>query len=120
MMNPILAKQFQSPQWQRDITILSAFPSAEVNHQARAVDILNLKMSPFLKSQTTGIDHREAGSIALQPDEAKSSANLIRAQDDRKLLFARRANKVENGEVLVESVLEEKLDAAQGNGDAAA
>jgi len=77
MMNPILAKQFQSPQWQRDITIFSAFPSPDVNHQARAVDILNLKMSPFLMSQTTGIDHREAGSIALQSDSVRRPSSRL-------------------------------------------
>ena len=120
MTNPILAKQFQSPHRQRDIPILSAFPLPEVNHPARAIDILNLKMSSFQEPQTTGINRREASPITLQPDEAENPTNLLRAQDDRKLLFASRANKVENGEVSLESVLEEKLDTAKSNGDAAA
>jgi len=117
MMNPILAEQFQRPQWQRDIPIFSAFPLPEVNHSAGAIDILNLKMSPFLKPEPTGINRREASPMALQPDEAENPTDLVRAQDGRKLLFASRANKVEDGEIPLESMLEEELDAAQSDSE---
>ena len=59
-------------------------------------------------------------AVAREPDAIENLADLFEAQDDRELLFARRANEAEYGKVFVESVLEEKLDAAQGNGDAAA
>jgi len=49
----------------------------------------------------------------LKPDEAKNLTNLI---DDRELLLAGRTNQIESGDVSVENLLEEELDATQGNG----
>lgn len=77
-------------------------------------------MGAFLKTETAGVDRREAGPRAWPPQEAKNPANLIRAEDDRQILLAGRTNKVESREVFVESVLEEEPDAAQGDGGGAA
>jgi hypothetical protein len=87
-----------------------------VNHLPRAIDIGNLKMGSLLQPQTTGVDRRETGPIALQPDEAKNLTNLIGTEDDREFLLAGRTNQVESGDVSFENLLEEELDATQGNG----
>ena len=73
-------------------------------------------MGSLLQPQTTGVDRREAGPIALKPDEAKNLTNLIGTEDDRELLLAGRTNQIESGDVSVENLLEEELDATQGNG----
>ncbi len=116
MGDPILAQQFESPVWEGDVAIFTAFTKADVDHQARAIDICNAKMSPFLKPQTAGIDGRETDAVTLKPDEAENLENFIMAEDDGKPLLTRRANQVESGQVSVENLLEEELDAAQGNG----
>jgi hypothetical protein len=107
-----LAKQFEGPERQRDITIFSAFTIPEMDHHPRAVEIRNLKMGPFLKSQTAGVDCRETGAIGGKPDVSENSANLIRAQDGWKLLLAMGTDKVEDGKISVEGMFEEELDAA--------
>jgi hypothetical protein len=52
-----------------------------MDHHPRAVEICNLKMGPFLKPQTAGVDCRETGAVGGKPDQSENSANLIRAQD---------------------------------------
>jgi hypothetical protein len=116
MGDPILAQQLESPRREGDVAIFTTFPKADVNHLPRAIDIGNLKMGSLLQPQTTGVDRREAGPIALQPDEAKNLKNLIGTEDDRELLLAGRTNQIESGDVSVENLLEEELDATQGNG----
>jgi hypothetical protein len=116
MSDPILAEQFEGPGRKWNITIFRPFATPEVDHPPRAVDIRNPKMSSLLKAQTAGIDGREAGPVALKPDEAENLENLIMAENNGKLLLAGRANQVKSREVSVENLLEEELDAAQGNG----
>jgi hypothetical protein len=65
-----------------------------MDHHPRAVEIRNLKMGPFLKSQTAGVDRRETGAIGRKPEKLENSANLIRAQDGWKLLLAMGTDKV--------------------------
>jgi hypothetical protein len=86
-----------------------------MDHHPRAVEIRNLKMGPFLKSQTAGVDRRETGAIGGKPEKLEDSSNFIRAQDGWKLLLAMGTDKVENGKISVESMFEEELDAAQSN-----
>jgi hypothetical protein len=86
-----------------------------MDHHPRAVEIHNLKMSSFLKAQTAGVDRRETGAVAWKPDQLENSANLMRAEDNWKLLLAMRTDKVENGKISVEGMFEEELDPAQSN-----
>jgi hypothetical protein len=88
-----------------------------MDHHPRAVEIRNLKMSSFLKAQTAGVDCRQTGAVGGKPEEMENSANLIRAEDNWKLLLAMGTDKVENGKISVEGMFEEKLDAAQSNRD---
>jgi hypothetical protein len=88
-----------------------------VEHHPGAIDILDLKLSSLLKPQTAGIDSREADAVDWNLDEAENPANLIGAEDDRQLFLAGRANKAQSGQVLVESMLEEELDAAQSDSE---
>jgi hypothetical protein len=86
-----------------------------MDHHPRAVKIRNLKMGSFLKSQTAGVDRRETGAVGGKPEELENSANLIRAQNGWKLLFAMGTDKVENGKISVKGMFEEELDTAQSN-----
>jgi hypothetical protein len=88
-----------------------------MDHHPRAVEIHNLKMSSLLKAQTAGVDCRETGAVGWKPEELENSANLMRAEDNWKLLLAMGTDKVENGKISVEGMFEEELDAAQSNRD---
>jgi len=88
-----------------------------VKHHPGTIDILYLKLSPLLESQTAGVDGRETDSVARNLDEAENLVNLIGAEDGRKLFLVGRAKEVQSGQVLVEGLLEEELDAAQSDGE---
>jgi hypothetical protein len=83
-----------------------------VEHLPGTIDILDLKLSPLLESQTAGVDGRETDSVARDLDEAENLMNLLGAEDGWKLFLVGRANEVQSGQVLVEGLLEEELDAA--------
>jgi hypothetical protein len=88
-----------------------------VEHQPGTVDILDLKLSPLLEPQTAGVYGRETDSVARNLDEAENLVNLIGAEDGGELFLVGRANEAQSGQVLVEGMLEEELDAAQSNGE---
>jgi hypothetical protein len=108
----MLAKQFQSARGQGNIAILGAFAVVDVEYHPGTIDLLDLKLSPFLESQTAGVDGRETDSVAWDLDQAEKLVNLLDAENGRKLFLAGRANEVQGRQVLVESMLEEELDAA--------
>jgi hypothetical protein len=88
-----------------------------MEHHPGTIDIPDLKLRPFLEPQTAGVDGRETDSVAWDLDQAEKLVNLLDAENGRKLFLAGRANEVQGGQILVEGVLVEELDAAQGDGE---
>jgi hypothetical protein len=91
-----------------------------MEHHPGTIDIPDLKLRPFLEPQTAGVDGRETDSVGWNYDEAEKLVNLLDAENGRKLFLAGRANEVQGRQVLVEGVLVEELDAAQGDGEGTA
>jgi len=56
MRDPVVAQQFQRALWQGDLPIFPAFAMPDVDHHARAVDILHVKVGALLQAQPTGGD----------------------------------------------------------------
>ena len=117
---PVLAEQLQGRVGQGDVTILAALAVMDVNQLPGAVDVTDLEVSAFLQAQSTGIDGGETSPIAKQSDLRENLSHFFPAEDDGQLLFSRRAHQLERGQRTLEGVLVEELQAAQGDGGAAA
>jgi hypothetical protein len=87
-----------------------------MNHAAISIDVLNLKMSPLLKSKSAGIYGGETETVAGKFDEEKNASNFLRRKNDGKLLFFRGANEIEGGKMFVKNVEEKESDAAKSDG----
>ena len=72
-------------------------------------------MGALLEAQATGVNRGEADARAEQAGTAEHRSHLFEAQDHGQFLLARGADNAEGGPVSVEGVLEEELDATQGN-----
>ena len=92
----------------------------DMNEAASAVDVADLKVSAFLQAQSAGVEGGETSPIAKPSDLRENLSHFFPAEDDGQLLFARRAYQLECGERTLEGVLVEELQAAQGDGGAAA
>ena len=73
-------------------------------------------MSALLQAQAAGVNGGQTDAIGQQPDLLQDVAHFLLAQDDREFFVARWANQLQGGPVLFQGVMEEELDAAQGNG----
>jgi hypothetical protein len=116
MSGPELPEQVQSSGRKRDKAIFCALAVSDVDHGAISIDVLNLKMSPLLKSKAAGVDGRETETVAGNFDEEKNASNFTRRKNDRKLLFFGRANEVESGQLFVKNVFEKEADATKSDG----
>lgn len=76
---PIAAQQLKSGLRQRDVAILSALAAVDMDHHARAIDIGDFEMEPFVKSQAAGIDGGEVGIILEGFDVGKKASDFIDA-----------------------------------------
>jgi hypothetical protein len=73
-------------------------------------------MRAFLQAQAAGVDSRQTNFVAWQSEATENLAPFGQAEDDRQLLFGRRAHQVEGGPVLLQRALKEELETADGAG----
>lgn len=117
---PIVAQVFEGALRQRHEAVFVAFAMSDVKHQARAIDIGNLKPYALLESQTAGVDGGQTDAVARQTDGAENLSDFLLTEDDGKFLLGFRAHEIENRPLAIESKLEEELDGAKGDGDSRA
>src|SRR4030095_14706730 len=120
MLLPILAQQLQRSFRQRDVTVFCAFAVADVNHQARAVDVGHAQIRSFLPTQAAGVDGGETNVVARQSDATEYLSHFRQAEDDGQFLFWGWTHQTEGGPILFQRALKEELNAADGDGGRAA
>jgi hypothetical protein len=69
-----------------------------------------------LQPQSARVDCPQTDSVAWQSDAAQYLSDFVWSEDHREFLLARRSDEVEDGPLSVQSLLEEELDAANGDG----
>jgi hypothetical protein len=116
MSGPVAAQEVKSSLRQRDVAILAAFATTDMNHHPRAIDICDAKVSAFLKSQAAGVDGRQTDSIARQTNQGENTADFIEGEDCGEFLLRGGTDEVEDSPLLIEGLLEEELDAAKSDG----
>ena len=65
---PVVAQEFQGPLGQGNVTVFPSFPVADMKEPASTVDIGDAQAGALLKSQPTGVNRGETGSVAEQLD----------------------------------------------------
>lgn len=81
---PVLAQEIEGGIGQRDIAILGALSSVNVDHHSRAVDVADLQIQCFMETQSAGVDSGEIGVILEGSHPFEDVENLLLAQDGRK------------------------------------
>jgi len=120
MGDPILAQHFQDGFWQGNIAVFSAFPMADVQQEAVAVDVGDLQVQSFLQAQPTSIDRVQAGSVVLAAYAPQDTAHFGYAEHNWQFLLPGWAHQLEGFPFPAQSILEEELDPAQGKRTGAA
>ena len=88
-----------------------------MDQSAGAVDLRHLETRALQQPQATGVDGDEAEPIDGQPDQRQDAPDLVAAEDDGQPVRLRWAHQRQDRERLAERVLDEELDAAQGDRD---
>src|SRR6266436_7677851 len=115
MSEPQFAQLFQGPLGQRHETIFVSFAPDAQEHPLR-IDVANPQEQPFTEAQATGINRGQTDPVHRRAYARENPLDFLPAQDHGQLLFPGRAQEFEAGPVTLEGVLEQKLDAAQGDG----
>jgi len=92
MSEPELAKQFQGALRQRHVAVLAPVAVTDVDQQAGRIDVGDLQTGTLPEAQTAGVEGDQTNPVAEEADAAQDVADFLRAEDDRELLFAGRAD----------------------------
>ena len=114
MRLPEVAKQSQRPLRQRHIPVLTAFAMNADKH-ASPIDIFHPKLGAFGYPQSAAVDRRQASAIDGNSNLAENPAYFFTAKHNGQLLFVPRPNQLQRRPIAMQSVLEEKLNAAHRN-----
>ena len=120
MSDPVASQHLESAPWQWHVTVFGAFAVTDMKEVSCAVQVCDLEVGTFLEAEAAGVDRGETSLVARQSDVAEDEADLLGAEDDGQLLLAGSAQDGEERPVAVKRLLEEELDAADGDGGGAA
>jgi hypothetical protein len=109
---PIAAQQVESGLGEREVAVLSAFASVDMDHHAGAIDIGDFEMESFLKSQAAGVHGGEIGMVVGGLDVGKNASDFFDAQDSREATFILGSKDTEDVPTAVKHVLVEEADTA--------
>jgi len=120
MRAPVLKQQPERSLRQWHVAVFGAFAMTDVNHYPGTVEVGDLQMRPFLQAQTTGVDGGETDFVARQSNQSQKLSHFGHTEDDRQLPFGGWADDVESGPLLIQGVLKEELEPADGDGHSVA
>ena len=114
---PELTQPEQGALRQRDVTVAIAFPAADVQEGALAIDIADLQAEALAQTQTAGVDRGQGDAMIEGFDAAQDLADLGGGEDDGEFELGSGASELEfGGPGTLEGFLPEELDGAEGLG----
>ena len=109
---PIAAEQTESGLGERDIAILGALSTVDMDHHAGAVDIGDFEVETFVESQAARIDGGEIGVILEGFDLRKNASDFFNAENGGKASLILGSEDSEDVPVSLEDVFVEEANAA--------
>ena len=109
---PIAAEQLEGGKGERDVAILGALSSVDMDHHAGGIDIGDFEVETFVKSQATGVDGGKIGIVLEGFDLGKDASGFFDAKDGREASFILGSEDSEDVPVSLEDVFVEETYAA--------
>ena len=113
---PVVAQQREGRLRQGHVPVVLSLPG-HMDEPTGAVDLGHLEASPFQEPQATGVDRDETDPVDREAHEVENAPDLLATEHDGQRVRLRRAHQRQARERLAERVLDEELDAAQGDRD---
>ena len=110
--DPIAAEQIEGGWGQRDVAILGALSTVDMDHHAGGIDIGDFEVETFMESQAAGIDGGEIGVILEGFDLGKNASDFFDAENGRESSFILGSEDSEDVPVSLEDVFVEEAYAA--------
>ncbi len=110
--DPIAAEQTESGLGERDVAILGALSTVDMDHHASGIDIGDFEVEAFMKSEAAGIDGGEIGVILGGMDLGKNGSDFFAAEDGGEATFGLGTQDTEDVPVTLEDVFEKEANAA--------
>ena len=112
---PIAAEEVEGGWGERDVAVLGALSTMDMDHHTGGVDIGDFEMEAFVESEAAGIDGGEIGVILKGMDLGKNASDFIHAENGGEASFGLGTEDTENVPVSLEDVFEEEANAAIAN-----
>ena len=110
--DPIASEQLEGGLGERDVAILGALSTVDMDHHAGGIDIGDFEVETFVESQAAGIDGGEIGVILEGFDLGKNGSDFFTAENGRKASFGLGTEDSEDVPVSLEDVFVEEAYAA--------
>jgi hypothetical protein len=105
---PIVAEQVEGGLGERDVTILGAFATVDMDHHAGGVDIGDFEMESFVKSEAAGVYGGKIGIVLEGLDSGQNASDFFHAENGRKASFGLGSEDSEDMPVALEDMLVEE------------
>jgi hypothetical protein len=109
---PIAAEQQEGRLGERDVAILGALSTMDMDHHAGGIDIGDFEVEAFVEPQAAGIDGGQIGVILEGMDLGKNTSDFLTAENGRKASFGLGSEDSEDVPVSLEDVFKEEANAA--------
>jgi len=106
--DPIAAEQMEGGLGERDVAILGAFATVDMDHHAGGINIGGFEVETFVKSEAAGIDGGKIGVILEGFDLGKNRSDFFTAENGRKTSFGLGTEDAEDVPVTLEDVFVEE------------
>jgi len=110
--HPIAAEQIEGRWGKRDVAILGALSTVDMDHHAGAVDIGDFEVETFMESQAAGIDGGKIGVILEGFDLGKNGSDFFNAKNGRESSLILGTEDSEDMPVSLEDVFVEEANSA--------
>jgi hypothetical protein len=117
MTFPLLAQEPQRAFGQRDVTVLIAFATADVQEHALGINVANLEIQTFTQAQAAGVDGDQADAMIQRGNVGQDVAHFGGGEDDGQFELRIGANQFQFVRPdPVEGFFPEQFDGADGLG----
>jgi len=110
--HPIASKEVEGGKGERDIAVLGALSTVDMDHHAFGVDIGDFEVEAFVESEAAGIDGGEIGIILEGFDLGEKTSDFFPAENGGEASFGLSPEDAEDMPVALKDMLEEEADAA--------
>jgi hypothetical protein len=109
---PIAAEQMEGGLGERDVAILGALPTVDMDHHPVAVDIGDFEMESLVKSQAAGVDGGKIGIILEGFDLGENTSDFFWAENGGKASFGLGTEDSKDVPIALQDVFVEEADSA--------